>query len=161
MTTERQKEANRRNAARSTGPRSAGGKARTSKNALKHGLAVSVARDPAKTQEIARLAAAILVAGANLDFAQDESARIAAEANLELGRVREFRAKSNAATPLSATRRADGDPGAIAKRNRGNSLDVAKQFVEKQGKVERYERRAFSRRNRALRKLTPLDERKD
>jgi hypothetical protein len=38
MTTERQKEANRRNARKSTGPRTAAGKARSSTNALKHGL---------------------------------------------------------------------------------------------------------------------------
>lgn len=38
MTTDRQIRANRRNAARSTGPRTAGGKAASSRNALRHGL---------------------------------------------------------------------------------------------------------------------------
>jgi hypothetical protein len=38
MATKKQKEANRRNAAKSTGPRTAAGKARASKNAVKHGL---------------------------------------------------------------------------------------------------------------------------
>ena len=38
MTTERQRIANRRNAARSTGPRSADGRGRTSQNAKRHGL---------------------------------------------------------------------------------------------------------------------------
>lgn len=38
MTTERQRAANRRNAARSTGPKSAAGQARASRNARRHGL---------------------------------------------------------------------------------------------------------------------------
>ena len=38
MTTERQRAANRRNAARSTGPRSANGRGRASQNAKRHGL---------------------------------------------------------------------------------------------------------------------------
>jgi hypothetical protein len=41
MTTAKQFEANRRNARKSTGPRSAAGKARVSKNAMKHGLAAT------------------------------------------------------------------------------------------------------------------------
>ena len=42
MASERQIEANRRNAKRSTGPRTTGGKIRSSQNALRHGLSCSV-----------------------------------------------------------------------------------------------------------------------
>ncbi|MDA9453620.1 hypothetical protein XI00_04840 [Bradyrhizobium sp. CCBAU 21359] len=56
MTSVRQIEANRRNAARSTGPKTAGGKTRSSRNALRHGLARSAVSDPA---EAANLAVAI------------------------------------------------------------------------------------------------------
>ncbi len=38
MTTEKQKTANRRNALRSTGPASPGGKAKAARNAVQHGL---------------------------------------------------------------------------------------------------------------------------
>jgi hypothetical protein len=41
MTSERQMKANRRNAKRSTGPRTTGGKTRSSRNALRHGLSRS------------------------------------------------------------------------------------------------------------------------
>jgi hypothetical protein len=41
MTSTKQFEANRRNASKSTGPRTAAGKARVSKNAMKHGLAAA------------------------------------------------------------------------------------------------------------------------
>ncbi|WP_439401360.1 hypothetical protein ACNJYA_32415 [Bradyrhizobium sp. DASA03068] len=56
MTSIRQIEANRRNAKRSTGPKTAGGKTRSSRNALRHGLACSAISDPA---EAAKLAVAI------------------------------------------------------------------------------------------------------
>jgi hypothetical protein len=42
MATEKQIAANRKNAARSTGPRTMSGKKRSSKNALRHGLAASL-----------------------------------------------------------------------------------------------------------------------
>ena len=47
MTTEAKRAANRANAQKSTGPRSSEGKARASQNATRHGLATSVADDPA------------------------------------------------------------------------------------------------------------------
>ncbi len=51
--------ANRKNARRSTGPRTAASKARVSRNALWHGLGIPVTRDPEVSAEIDRLAAAL------------------------------------------------------------------------------------------------------
>jgi hypothetical protein len=59
VTSARKIAANRRNAGRSTGPRSTHGKNRSARNAVKHGLSVSVLQDPALAPEVARLAAEI------------------------------------------------------------------------------------------------------
>src|SRR5215472_11641031 len=56
MTSETRRAANRRNAARSTGPRSAAGKKRASQNALCHGLAISLGQDAETRAEIERMA---------------------------------------------------------------------------------------------------------
>src|SRR5436190_14545210 len=49
MTTPKQAQANRANARRSTGPRTAAGKARSSRNALKHGLRAETALLPGES----------------------------------------------------------------------------------------------------------------
>ncbi|BBO11213.1 hypothetical protein [Bradyrhizobium ottawaense] len=53
MASIRQIEANRSNAKRSTGPKTAGGKARSSQNALRHGLARSAIGDAAEIENVA------------------------------------------------------------------------------------------------------------
>jgi hypothetical protein len=85
MASKRQVEANRRNARRSRGPRSAHGKRRASKNALRHGLARqdSSAAVLAKREKLARRIAGNCQATIVLEFA-----RAAAEADLKLADVR-------------------------------------------------------------------------
>jgi hypothetical protein len=84
MATERQLAANRANARNSTGPRSASGKKRASRNALKHGLSTSMS-GAAVTREIEALARQI--AGNPEDRLRMAAARDAAEAQLDLARV--------------------------------------------------------------------------
>ena len=62
---------NRLNARASTGPKTAIGKARVARNALRHGLSVPVVRDPALAPEIEALARRIMqsVVGKSLDDA--------------------------------------------------------------------------------------------
>jgi hypothetical protein len=56
MTTPRQREANRINAGLSTGPKTVVGKARASKNAFRHGLNQPITLEPSYSPEIERLA---------------------------------------------------------------------------------------------------------
>ena len=89
MTSESKIAANRRNARRSSGPRTAQGKLRVSRNALRHGLAVIAHRAPAVDAELDRLATAI--GGEHADAAAREQALIIAESELTLLRVRAVR----------------------------------------------------------------------
>ena len=89
MATERQIAANRRNAKKSTGPRSAGGRKRSSQNALRHGLSSRISSIDFEKQ-IENLARQI--AGDAVDRTTLAPARVAAEAELELQRIRELKA---------------------------------------------------------------------
>src|SRR5262245_19291132 len=88
MTTDRQRQANQRNAKKSTGPRSEGGKTRASRNSLRHGFAAQ----PTSTfkSEIDRLAEQIL--DKSDDTMMLASAREIADAELTITRVRRAKA---------------------------------------------------------------------
>jgi hypothetical protein len=135
MTSDRKIESNRRNAKKSTGPRSDDGKRSSSGNALRHGLSVAIGSDPSVSEEIARLAAVIARGNSGNEIGESEIQ--AAEAEIDLLRVRKFRAsRFNAVL---------GNPE--------TTLDRSK-FDDELVRLERYERRAFSRRNRAFRAMT-------
>ena len=85
MTTARQREANRRNAKRSTGPRTATGKAIARHNARFHGLAASSSLEPSVNEEIEDLTRAIAGEGATPEYIY--LARRVAEAEIYLRRV--------------------------------------------------------------------------
>jgi predicted transcriptional regulator len=90
MLSARQRAANRANARRSTGPRTARGKARSSVNALRHGLSVSVRADPDLREEVERLAHRVASRHPNLLHL----AREIAEAQVDLRRVRQIRSQA-------------------------------------------------------------------
>jgi hypothetical protein len=77
--------ANRANARCSTGPRTAEGKARASRNAVRHGLSVSVLADPELSAEVAELARLIEKGEAS------PLAVAVAEAQIAVRRVRRIR----------------------------------------------------------------------
>jgi hypothetical protein len=79
-------QANRANARASTGPRTALGRARTARNALRYGLSVPVFSDPVFSEELDALAREI--AGPNAEAEILELARRVAEAEIDLRRVR-------------------------------------------------------------------------
>ena len=87
MTSERQLQANRRNAARSSGPRSGAGKGRSSKNALRHGLSVDVRT--IRVEEIELLAREL--AGEQADERTLKDAHNLADAAVDLERVTQYK----------------------------------------------------------------------
>jgi hypothetical protein len=84
MATDRQIAANRSNGSLGRGPKTSAGKARSSRNALKHGLSIPIKRDKTLRRQIELLARVLAQSEAGNVFGQ---ARAAAEAELELARA--------------------------------------------------------------------------
>ncbi len=141
--------ANRANAARSTGPRSKAGKAATRLNALRHGLAAASHYEPGADQEIEALAHAIVGAEGGSELLA--LARGVADAELGLRRVRS--AQMVLANPLPPLENFRADSSGVvhgASRNAVIPLrSLGKDFEA--GALDRYERRARSRRKFAIR----------
>jgi hypothetical protein len=135
MPTDRQLAANRENARKSTGPRSLAGRNASRRNALRHGLAIGIGADPAFNEDIEKLAKALCFTDETQGAG--EPAREIAEAELDLWRIRKIRAMLF-------------DTYYVAKILVPDRL---MQLNDKLAKLERYERREFSRRKRALRAL--------
>ena len=86
MTSPRKIQANRANARASTGPRTAPGRARAARNARRHGLSLSVFADPVLSEQVEALAREI--AGESTSDGIYELARRVAEPQIDLQRVR-------------------------------------------------------------------------
>jgi hypothetical protein len=140
VASERKILANRQNARRSTGPRTSGGKARARQNALRHGLAVTVLRDPHLLKEVKQLAQAIV--GESSDSGNLVYAKTIAETELDLRRIRLARAEvmqrftSLQCTPVT-----------------GASVSKLGSIASALLRIDRYERRALSRRKFAIQSL--------
>jgi hypothetical protein len=98
MASKRQIEANRRNARKSTGPRSSGGKKRARRNSYRHGLSSGVSSSAEFAKNVEVLAQKI--AGSGADTITLNYARSAAQAVFDLEQIR--RAKVSLIQRMSA-----------------------------------------------------------
>src|SRR5262245_35402234 len=130
MTSEKRIKANRANAKASTGPKTVQGKARAAQNARRHGLSLSIFTDPILSEGAKELAHAIAGEGASLGIL--EPAGRVAEAQIDLVRIRQARHDLLAREP-----------------NRPKSSEI--DYLPKLIAMDRYERRALSRRKFAIR----------
>ena len=90
MTSARKVRTNRTNARASTGPKTSAGRARSARNALRHGLNVPIADLDVFSPEVERLAEAI--GGTQPGDAQlERHVRLVAEAQIDMLRVRQAR----------------------------------------------------------------------
>jgi hypothetical protein len=91
LTSDHKIKANRANAQASTGPKTADGRARAARNALRHTLSLPVCSNPALLEEVETLAREI--AGPDANAETQDLARQVAEAQIDLRRVRYARHK--------------------------------------------------------------------
>ena len=133
---------NRLNAAHSTGPRTSAGKKRVARNAVKHGLAVPVAALPQYEESVDAIARA--VSGERLGTWRLELARRIAEAQVDIRRIRE--AKISLLTEAQIW----SSPTKLP-REGDSSADPNDAVLRELSRLDRYERRAISRRKVAIR----------
>lgn len=109
MATDKQIAANRRNAQKSTGPKTLNGRATSSRNAFRHGLTRPLTEDPTILTEAYLLAATIAVDEPGLQ--SNDAALEIALTHLAIRRVRA--ARNQALSELVATLSDGSDPRAI------------------------------------------------
>jgi hypothetical protein len=147
--------ANRANARASTGPRTAAGKARSARNAVRHGLSAATWADPAIGRAIEQLGSRF--AGEAVGEEQ-ALAYAVATAQVDLGRAREAGRKVCAelciAAALARALFPPGTPAAVGPDEDPQQLEeLLSDAVYELEAIKRYEGRAFARRERAIRAL--------
>jgi hypothetical protein len=139
MSSAAKKEANRRNAQKSTGPRSTAGKARTRCNALRHGLSIPAALDPGAADRVEELT--LILDQVCTGYGEYDFARLAAEAQVDIERVRQAKV---AIVNKAAKRLSPDFP--LTEQTALGFASLTKNLA----RLERYERRALSLRKQWL-----------
>jgi hypothetical protein len=130
---------------RRSGPRTTAGKARVARNAMCHGLSLSVLADPATAAAVEALTRQIAPAA---DAEIGELARAVAQAQIDLIRIRRARRDLLAAALCDL---AAGAEEAGADLSLSAAAFHVPHLSERLAAMDRYERRAVSRRKFAIR----------
>lgn len=141
--------ANRRNASRSTGPRSRIGKSHARRNAVRHGLAARAVLGAEEAASVQAMADQIVDGSSGvLTF---NSACVVAQAELDLVRIRELKVTliQNAIMQQRQTLVATGRT-AGSMNDQGDLAAAVRQTLPQLLKYDRYERRAAARRDRGI-----------
>lgn len=147
MASTRKIAANRRNAQKSTGPRTLAGKARTRRNAYRHGLAIPVTRDVLNADLVALVASQLV--GKSASRAEQEHALLAAE--FEVESLRAQQAKVDLLNRAGCRYVEAGD-----NLDQVMAMGFASE-LEALAVLEGYEARALSRRKRMLQALAAAE----
>lgn len=134
MASEKQILANRANALKSPGPRSAGGKARASRNAIRHGLSANIWKQASAVRSIEHLTQLF-----RADGHSEQKARLAAVAEYMTKSIRNVQSRI-------------GEQLCEAADGRGPEESIAKNLRRLQS-ITRYEKRITSLKKRVFRKL--------
>jgi hypothetical protein len=158
MATERQIAANRRNARKSTGPRSRAGKKRAGRNAYRHGLSYGVAAFAKHVEALAQK-----IAGRGADGITLEIARSVARAEFELAQIRRVKValiarmsefgEFKVSSPLPWDLNAPAAPQ-MPSSEPEHSAEAMRRALPELLKLDRYEQRAIARRDRAGRQFS-------
>ena len=133
MASEKQISANRANAIKSRGPRSAGGKARASRNATRHGLAANIWKQASAVRSIEQLTQLF-----RADGYSEQKARLAAVAEYQTKAIRNVQCRIGEQIFESAD---------------GGSEETLAKTLRKLQNIDRYEKRIASLKKRVFQKM--------
>lgn len=145
--------ANRRNAGKSTGPRTSRGKARACRNALRHGFNIVALANPAVEEKVNRLVR--MICQGQSDAFIREQALIIAEAEILLMRIRAARV-ALIDCPKKSVPQQHLDQKGRDESVSSDPLEGWRAALPTLLGFERYERRAISRLRKAMRTLDAL-----